>query len=59
MANRRKPRFDKRHIGYGVHAPQVVDSGDDEELSERGKWFWSIGIVLLIGVIAVLVVLSR
>ena len=59
MAPRRKSRFGKGHIGYGVHAPQLVDSGDDEELSERGKWLWSIGIVLLVGAIAVLIVLSR
>ena len=56
---RRKTRFGKRHIGYGAYTPQVVDSGDDEELSERGKWLWSIGLILLIGIFAVLLVLSR
>lgn len=56
---RRKSRFGKRHIGYGVHTPQLVHSGDDDELSERGKWLWSIGLILLIGIFAVLIVLSR
>lgn len=59
MPTRRKSRFGKRHIDYGVRTPQLVDSVDDDELSERGKWLWSVGIVLLVGGIAILIVLSR
>ena len=59
MSSKRKSRFGKRHIGYGVYTPQLTDSGEDEELSDRGKWLWSIGIVLLVGLFAVLIVLSR
>ena len=59
MYRRRKTRYDKGYVGYGVRAPQVVDSGDDAPLSNRAAILWRVVIALLIIAFVILVAVSR
>jgi hypothetical protein len=59
VRGRRKPRFARTYLGYGVSGPQLVDSGKDAPLSRSGQWIWRLVIVVLIVLVAVLIWLSR